>query len=328
MRRSVPLVALCLLGLLAGACGGTDRKPQPAAQGASSTTVAPLFEELPESLRVKREIKVGSDIEYAPIEFFKTNTEEVQGLDYDLAQAMGAKLGVKMTFVNNTDFAGMIGALQSGRFDIVMSAMNDTAERRGNGVDFIDYFSAGSSILVQKGNPKAITRVDDLCGQTVAVQKGTVQDTDILTPLEPLCQKTTTTQKTTSTQRRSGSTTSATSGSSTRVNRPIKVLRFEKDADALQQVKNGRAVADVEDFPVAAYNAQTSGGGADFDVVPGQIGRVGFYGIAVRSSDPRLRDILQKALRAIIDDGTYDRILAKWNLTAGALKTAAINGGT
>jgi polar amino acid transport system substrate-binding protein len=301
MRRSSFLVALCFLALLAGACGRDNANPQPAAESASSTTVAPLFEELPQSLRIKREIKVGSDIEYAPIEFFKENTEEVQGLDYDLAQAMGAKLGVKMTFINNTDFAGMIGALQSGRFDIVMSAMNDTAERRGNGVDFIDYFSAGSSILVKKGNPKGITRVEDLCGHTVAVQKGTVQDTDILTPQEPQCKK---------------------------AMKPLKVLRFEKDADALQQVKNGRAVANLEDFPVAAYNAQTSGGGADFDVVPGQIGRVGFYGIAVRSSDTRLRDLLQKALRAIIDDGTYDRILARWNLTAGALKTATINGGT
>jgi polar amino acid transport system substrate-binding protein len=206
-----------------------------------------------------------------------------------------------MTFINDTDFAGIIGALQAGRFDIVMSAMNDTAERRGNGVDFIDYFSAGSSILVQKGNPKAVTQVSDLCGQTVAVQKGTVQDTDILTPEEPECKK---------------------------AKKPLKVLRFDKDTDALQQVKNGRAVANVEDFPVAAYNAQTSGGGADFDVVPGQVGRVGFYGIAVKSTDTRLRDLLQKALRAVVDDGTYDRILAKWNLSAGALKTATVNGGT
>jgi polar amino acid transport system substrate-binding protein len=299
MKRPVSIIALWVLALVAGACGNENAKPQQAET--TSTTVAPLFGELPEALRVKREIKVGSDIEYAPIEFFKENTEEVQGLDYDLAQAMGAKLGVKMTFINDTDFAGIIGALQSGRYDIVMSAMNDTAERRGNGVDFIDYFSAGSSILVQKGNPKAITQVSDLCGQTVAVQKGTVQDTDILTPQEPECKK---------------------------AMKPLKVLRFEKDTDALQQVKNGRAVADVEDFPVAAYNAQTSGGGADFDVVQGQIGRVGFYGIAVKATETRLRDLLQKALRAIIDDGTYDQILAKWNVSAGALKTAAINGGT
>jgi polar amino acid transport system substrate-binding protein len=245
-------------------------------------------------------LRVGSDIEYAPIEFYKENTTEPQGLDYDLAQALGKKLGAKVTFTNDTDFAGIIGALRAGRFDIVMSAMNDTPERRGKGVDFIDYFRAGSSILVQKGNPKGIRSPDDLCGMTVAVQQGTTQDTGILTPQEAKCP----------------------------AGKGLRVLRFEKDADALQQVKNGRAVADVEDFPVAAYNAATSGGGADFDVVPQQVGDIGSYGIAVPTGNTALRDSLQSALRAIIQDGTYDEILARWKVTAGALKTAAVNGGS
>jgi polar amino acid transport system substrate-binding protein len=246
-------------------------------------------------------LRVGSDIEYAPIEFYKENSQEAQGLDVDLAQALGAKLGMTVTFINDTDFAGIIGALRTGRFDIVMSAMNDTAERRGKGVDFIDYFRAGSSILVQKGNPKQVKGLDDLCGATVAVQKGTTQDTDILTPHEAKC-------------RAAGPV--------------LTVLRFEKDVDALQQVKNGRAVANLEDFPVAAYNAATSGGGADFDVIPQQVGDVGVYGIAVPTDNGALRDRLRDALRAIIDDGTYDRILTRWNVSAGALKTAAVNGGS
>jgi polar amino acid transport system substrate-binding protein len=244
-------------------------------------------------------LRVGSDIEYAPIEFYKEGTKQVQGLDYDLAQALGKKLGASVTFIDDTDFAGIIGALKAGRFDVVMSSMNDTAERRGKGVDFIDYFRAGSSILVQKGNPKQIRTVDDLCGATVSVQKGTTQDTDILTPQEGKCRS---------------------------AGKALTVLRFEKDTDALQQVKNGRAVADLEDFPVAAYNASTSGGGADFDVVPGQVGDVGSYGIAVPTNSRALRDSLQAALRAIIKDGTYDKVLARWNVSAGALKTAAING--
>jgi polar amino acid transport system substrate-binding protein len=245
-------------------------------------------------------LRVGSDIEYAPIEFYKENTKQVQGLDYDLAQALGKKLGAKVTFIDDTDFAGIIGALRAGRFDVVMSSMNDTAERRGKGVDFIDYFRAGSSILVQKGNPKQIKAVADLCGATVSVQKGTTQDTDILTPQAAKCPP----------------------------GKSLDVLRFEKDTDALQQVKNGRAVADLEDFPVAAYNAATSGGGADFDVVGDQVGDVGAYGIAVPTNSRVLRDSLQAALTAIIKDGTYDQILARWNVSAGALKTAAINGGS
>jgi polar amino acid transport system substrate-binding protein len=53
----------------------------------------------------------------------------------------------------------------------------------------------------------------------------------------------------------------------------------------------------------------------------------GPYGIAIRKGDSELRDALQSALRAIIADGTYDRILAKWNLKSLALRTAAVNNG-
>src|SRR6266550_3094252 len=236
--RVVPRIAILTVLLLAPTCGGSSGS---------------------------KVLRVGSDIEYAPIEFYKENTHQPQGLDYDLAQALGKKLGAKVTFTNDTDFAGIIGALRAGRFDIVMSAMNDTADRRGKGVDFIDYFRAGSSILVLKGNPKQLKGLDDLCGATVAVQKGTTQDSAILAPQETKCRA---------------------------AGRALSVLRFEKDSDALQQVKNGRAVADLEDFPVAAYNAKTSGAGKDFEVVPGQFGDVGSYGVAIPSSNPSLRDAL------------------------------------
>jgi polar amino acid transport system substrate-binding protein len=104
------------------------------------------------------------------------------------------------------------------------------------------------------------------------------------------------------------------------------VLRLEKDIDALQQVKTGRAVANFEDFPVAAYNAKTSGDGKDFDVVGQQIGSAP-YGIAVPKNSPLLK-LLQTALKKLIGNTTYDDILEKWNLRDGALRTAAINGGT
>src|SRR5436190_538761 len=281
--RHATVVAATMAALLVVAGCGNDKKKvssNSSTTAASSSSSNALFSKLPADIQSSKEIKVGSDIEYPPIEFFKEGTQEVQGVDYDLALALGEKLGVKMNFINDTDFAGIIGALQAGRFDIIMSAMNDTAERRGKAVDFIDYFSAGSSILVKKGNPDHINGVDDLCGKTVAVQKGTVQDTDILTAQEPKCKA---------------------------ANKAMNVLRFEKDSDALQQVKNGRAVANLEDFPVAAYNAQTSTCGTDFEVAGSQVCAVGQYGIAVASAKAQLRDALQAALKSMIDDGSYEK---------------------
>jgi polar amino acid transport system substrate-binding protein len=299
VRRWAALFIVVTSAAALAACGSSNKSttstPTTVATGAS------LFSKLPSSIQASKELKVGSDIEYAPIEFYKLGTTQVEGVDFDLAQALGAKLGVKVTFVDDTDFAGIIGALRAGRFDVVMSAMNDTAERRAKGADFVDYFTAGTSIIVKKGNPLGIKAPADLCGHTVAVQRGTVQDTDVLTPQEPKCKQ---------------------------AGKPLTVLRFEKDTDALEQVKNGRAVANLEDFPVAAYNAQTSGGGNDFTAVDVPGIAPGDYGIAVLKTNSQLRDALQAALKAVIADGTYDQILQKWNVSAGALKTAAINSGS
>lgn len=54
----------------------------------------------------------------------------------------------------------------------------------------------------------------------------------------------------------------------------------------------------------------------------------GPYGIGVRKDDGDLQSVLQEALRAIIEDGSYDRVLTnKWNVTDGALKSARLTGG-
>ena len=292
--------AVAALALLLAACGGKSSSGSTA--GGAPSAGSSLHSKLPSDIQQAGEIKVGSDIEYPPIEFFKEGTQEVQGLDWDLAQAMGQKLGVKVTFVNDTDFNGILGALISRRFDIVMSAMNDTPDRRAKKVDFIDYFKASTGIMVKKGNPDGIKTLADLCGKTVAVQKGTTQESAVIPAAQTQCSS---------------------------AGKPkIAVLAPEKDVDAVQQVKIGRAAAVLEDLPVSAYNASTSGGGNDFEVAGSTDIGAGKYGIAVPKDDTQLRDALQAALKAVIADGTYDQILAKWNLSAGAYKNADINTGT
>jgi len=294
-RRRWLAVVLCVVALVGAGCGNDNKDNEKASTGGST-----LKSKLPDAIQKSGVLRIGSDIEYPPVESFKEGTQEPQGIDIDLANAMAAKLGIKAKFVNDTDFAGIIGAMQAGRFDIIMSAMNDNAERRGKGVDFIDYFTAGTGILVPKGNPKQIKSLDDLCGKSVAVQKGTTQETDTIPPQQTKC-------------------TAAGKGK-------ITLVSPEKDTDALLAVKSGRAVAILEDSPVAAYNAKTFENGATFELV-GQVIDPGKYGIAVPSNNPKLRDALQAALKAIIADGTYDQILAKWGASSGALKTADLNGG-
>ncbi|MEU9382451.1 ABC transporter substrate-binding protein [Streptomyces sp. NPDC048279] len=304
--RTAAFGAIAVAGaLILTGCG--DQTDKGSDTGSSSSS-APLASKLPDSIRKAGVIKVGSDIAYPPVEYMEGG--KAVGVDPDIADALGKQLGVKFDFQNGK-FAQLIVGLQSKRFDMVMSAMNDTKDRQngidsdtgkkvGNGVDFVDYFTAGTSILVQKGNPKGIKSLDDLCGKVVALQQGTTSE-GIAKAQSTKCTK---------------------DGK-----KAITLQTFDTDPEALLRLKQGASVADLNDFPVAAYNAKTSGGGKDFEVVGDQI-EAGPYGIAVTKENTQLRDALQAALDAIVKNGEYGKILAKWNVTQGGVTESKINGGS
>lgn len=288
VRALLPLTAAVLM--LATACGGSS---DPSTVTPPNEGAAPLASLVPQAIRDKGTLVVGSDVAYAPVEFFDTDGKTVLGIDADIAAAIGKQLGVKLELQNGT-FDGLIPALTtSKRIDLIMSAMSDNKKRQAT-VDFVDYFSAGTSIIVAKGNPKSIKSLDDFCGKTVALQRGTTQD-DVAEAQAKKC------------------------GSS-----KLTILKFDTDPEALQQVKSGRAVADMNDFPVAAYTAQKQ---PDFEVVGEQL-EAGPYGIGVRKTDTALRDAIQKAVQALIDNGDYAKILEKWDVTKGALTSATVNAGS
>lgn len=290
-RRTWRLAGLLLaVALVTAACGGGGE-----GGGGGDTELTKLGEQLPEEIKDAGRIVVGSDIAYAPVEFYAEDGETVQGIDPDLAKAMGEQLGVEVEFVNGT-FDGLITGLKSNRYDIIMSAMSATPERAKE-ISFVHYFNVGTSILVKKGNPENIQSLDDLCGKTIALQRGTTQE-EVATEQQATCEQ---------------------------MGQPLEVLPFDRDTEALVQVQSGRAVADMNDYPVAAYNAQTSGGGEDFEVVGEQID-AGPYGIGVRKDDTELREALVAALEAIIADGTYTEILEKWDVEQGAVTEVEVSG--
>jgi polar amino acid transport system substrate-binding protein len=285
--RLLPLAAAALM--LVSACGsGSDASTVTA----PTKKAAPLASLLPQAIRDKGTLVVGSDVAYAPVEFFDADGKTIIGLDADLGAAIGAQLGVKLEFQNGT-FDGLIASLtKSKRIDLIMSAMSDNKKRQA-AIDFVDYFSAGTSILVKKGNPQGIKSLDDFCGKTIALQRGTTQD-DVAEAQKTKCGA-----------------------------KKLTILKFDTDPEALLQVKNNRAAADMNDFPVAAYTTTKQ---TDFEVVGEQI-EAGPYGIGVRKEDTAIRDAIKKALDALIANGEYTKILDKWKVTSGAVTTAAVNGG-
>jgi polar amino acid transport system substrate-binding protein len=298
------LAVLAVVALAAGCSGGGDAGQRPDVP-AVAEGLTELGRRLPQRIRTAREIRVGSDISYAPVEFYDAFAPDVldrpvgepepqvRGIDPDLAAELGRRLGVRFRFVN-TPFDELIDSLKARRFDVIISSMTATPERAEE-ISFLEYFQAGTSILVAKGNPEGIGSLADLCGATVTLQDGTIHEELIADQ-----------------QRRCGA-------------RRIRARPLDSGTQVVLEVKFGRADAALADFPVAAYNAKVSGQGRDFEVVGEQIDP-GPYGIGLRKDDAELRSVLQEALRAIIEDGSYDRVLAKWNVADGALRTAEVTG--
>ena len=238
----------------------------------------------PARIKSAGKFTVASDLSYAPMEFVKEGTNTPIGADVDIANCIADAWGVKAD-VQNTPFDAIIPALTSKKADVIMSSMTANDERKKQ-VDFVEYFTAGSGILVKKGNPEKIKSIADLCGKKVAIQVGTVQ-IDEADEQNGKCG-----------------------------DKKISVQTFEQNTDTIQAVGTGRAAAALMDFPVAIYGATKVKG----TEVVGEQYDTGNYGIAIRKDDGEVKTALDATVKAMKDKGKYAAILKYWGLEAGALK--------
>jgi polar amino acid transport system substrate-binding protein len=261
----------------------------------SSTTTATsssakLASELP--AKYKKGLTVAADATYAPDEFISPNGRTVVGMDADLANAIARELGAKPKVVNAT-FDSILPGLAAGKYDLGMSSFTDTKARQKT-VDFVTYFSAGTSFYTKKDGPK-IGTLDDLCGQKVAVEKGTTQADDV-TAQAKKCKA---------------------------AGKPAPNLQtFPDQNGANLAISSGRAEVGMADSPVAAYQVKQSNG--QF-VLSGQSYGTAPYGIAI-PKDIGMNKAVLAAMKAVMADGSYMQILKKWGVQDGAIDNPVING--
>jgi polar amino acid transport system substrate-binding protein len=292
--------AALLLGLaaLAGAAflaTASARPSTPAGATVTPTKNAKLAAEVPAAIRSKGTITVASDASYAPDEFIASNGSTVVGMDPDLAQAIGAVLGLKVKVVNAT-FDSIIPGLSSGKFDLGMSSFTDTKARQ-KVVDFVTYFSAGTSFYEKSSGGPTIHTLADLCGYTVAVEKGTTEQDD-------------------ATAQGAKCTKAGKKG--------VTVSTYPDQNGANLAILSGRAQVGMADSPVAAYQVKQSNG--QFKLVGTTYGTAP-YGIAIPKGNGMAKPILG-AIKALMADGVYKSILDKWGITPGAITNPKINGAT
>lgn len=293
-----PIVTAGLIALTLGAaaaCGssssGGNSTVSPAASSGPNAAAVALLQA---SIKSKGSLLVAADASYAPNEFLASDGTTVQGMDADLAKAIGTELGLTVT-VKNATFDAIIPGLANGRFDLGMSSFTDTKDREKT-VNFVTYFSAGTSFFTKATGGPAITDLSSLCGLKVAVESGTTQEADA-----------------------KAQSKKCTDAGKAKVN----VLPFNDQSQANLALNSGRADVGMADSPVAAYQVKQSNGqfklaGQEYGAAP--------YGIAIPKQDGTLDQAVLAAVKDLISNGTYGRIMSKWGLTSGAITNPVING--
>jgi polar amino acid transport system substrate-binding protein len=288
MKYAIPVLAVAAAVALTG-CVDNSTPSTPKSSVSAGSKDSSLAALLPAKIKTAGVIQVGVDATYPPNES-KDASGAAVGWDIDLFNAVAAKLGVKANY-NVAGFDSIIPSIKGGKFDAGVSSFTDNTDREKQ-VDFVNYYSAG----IQWAAPVGKTvNPDSACGLKVAVETGTVEETDELPAKSKAC---------------------TDAGK-----KAISILKFDGQDQATNAVVLGQADAMTADSPITGYAVQKSNGklalaGKTFEVAP--------YGIAVPKGS-KLGTAIQKALQAMITDGSYKKILDKWGVGDGGIPTITIN---
>lgn len=247
---------------------------------------------VPANVKQAGQLKVATGSGYPPFEFYGADNKTLNGVDPEIMQAVGATLGLQVAF-SDLKFDAVIPGLQSKRYDVAAIAMSITPVRN-KAVDFVSYFKGGTTLIVKAGNPSKLT-LDTLCGHKLAVQKGTVYADDYVPEFNKAC---------------------TDAG-----NKEISVDVYPDQPQATLALSSGRAEASMSDYGPLAYVAQQAKG--QFEVLQENY-KPSLYGLALPKGSP-LAPAIQAGLKKIVADGSYAKILAKWQVQAGAISDPTIS---
>lgn len=252
---------------------------------------------LPESIRKSGVIRVGSQQTYPPIEYKDTKTGKVIGLSAELLEEIARRLGVKIQWVQS-DYGALITGSRAGRFDLVSGGISDQIERERE-LDFVNYMKAGTAILIERRRVPEFWSIKDFSGRKVAFTLGAKKIEEVV---------------------RRASDELVAEG-----REPIEIVMLPNTADAKMQLDLGRVDGYLnESFTLAHMMKQIPG---KYTMV-----RYGYYSLTnlitswgFAKKDAALRDAVRTAAQNMLDDGTFEEIVKKWNLESGLLPEITIN---
>lgn len=225
------------------------------------------------------DLKVAIDPTYEPFTF-KTADGKPAGFDVDIAQAICTELKRKCVFVEQV-WDSMIPGLQARKYDIIVSSMSITEERK-RVVDFSDrYYKTPSAIVVKKGTD--YTGPASLKGKKIGVLKGSTQEKWAMGELKPA---------------------------------GVTVVPYEAQDQVYLDINAGRLDGTVADKVEVHGGFLSKPEGKDYGYVGHDQYEAKYYGegigIPVRKGRKDLLDQINAALKTIRSNGTYDQIAKKY----------------
>ncbi|WP_083510395.1 ABC transporter substrate-binding protein [Pseudarthrobacter sulfonivorans] len=298
------LAVLVASALALTACtnaSNTDANSKPASTGSAAATFDPgtlkkdeeLAALVPAAIKSKGTLTIGITPTYAPAQFLSgPNNNTPVGYDIDFAKAIGTTLGLEID-LRPADFPSILPAL-GPKYDLGIASFTIT-QKRLQAVNFVSYFSAGTTWAVQKGNPKNFS-LEDICGRSVGVQTGTTQEEPDLKERNEKC---------------------LAEGK-----KPIDVVSLKTQTDITTRLVNGSIDAMSADSPVIGYAAQQTNGAVE---KIGDMYGAALAGIGIAKDDKALSEVIQKVVTKLMADGTYTKILDSWTVSDGAIAKSEVN---
>lgn len=223
-------------------------------------------------------LKVGVTATGIPFTFLNVQSKTIEGMMVDTAEAIAKVAGFEASIDQNV-FSALIPALTSNKIDFISAAMLKT-EKRAEVVDFTDpVYSYGEGLIVKADNDADYTSLDDLKGEVVGAQVGTVF-------LDMLREK----------------------------GIYKEVRSYDSIADMVRDLALGRIKAGIGDQPIVAYQIEQGVFKGVRLAQNYQATNVGDVCLVVRKGDTALLERLNKAIATVKDDGTLEEIITKWGI--------------
>lgn len=278
------LLAICLVSTSLIGCSKSAEQTKTDNSAANSSESSTLVSVTQANGANEVTMMVGSDITFPPFEYMENN--QPKGFDIDIMDAILAENGTKPNYID-TRFSNLIPGLDGKKFDAIISGLYITPERLQK-VDMIPYFKTYEALLVRtEGDFKPKTR-DELCGKSVATQKGAIYPLQIQQFSKESCES--------------------------KGKPAITIKEFETSPQAIQALLSSAVDAQYDDVGVAKEAVKKLNNRVMISSTDKFIPILG--GIAVRKGDTETYNKINEGLSKIKASGKYDQLMKQYDLVA------------